>query len=244
MDKEKQKVKNFYDHWETENFPKYIKLLIEFEENLIINIINNSYNFKKIKNNLNNNKNNDSLILDCGCGYGSFYNLTKDYNTLYFDFSMNLLKKFEKKHTLKTNKICGDISNLPFKDNSFDLILCINVLEHIRDYKKALMEIKRVLKPDATAIIVVVNKESLINEDIFNDFIVYHRQLKESDFKNEVGFEIMECKSFYFIHPLFKIFPIFILKRILSIFYKLDSKLNRIFKNKGQFLYIELKKHV
>ena len=23
MDKEKQKVKNFYDHWETENFPKY-----------------------------------------------------------------------------------------------------------------------------------------------------------------------------------------------------------------------------
>ena len=150
----------------------------------------------------------------------------------------------KKKHTLKTNKICGDISNLPFKDNSFDLILCINVLEHIRDYKKALMEIKRVLKPDATAIIVVVNKESLINEDIFNDFIVYHRQLKESDFKNEVGFEIMECKSFYFIPPLFKIFPIFILKRILSIFYKLDGKLNRIFKTKGQFLYIELKKHV
>ena len=237
-EKNMNEIKDFYNNWNVHELPMYVKILMEFEEKLIMDIINNLDDFKEIK------KKKDAVILDCGCGFGSFYNLTKDYNTLYFDFSMNLLKKFEKKHTLKTNKICGDISNLPFKDNSFDLILCINVLEHIRDYKKALMEIKRVLKPDATAIIVVVNKESLINEDIFNDFIVYHRQLKESDFKNEVGFEIMECKSFYFIHPLFKIFPIFILKRILSIFYKLDGKLNRIFKNKGQFLYIELKKHV
>ncbi|ABR56084.1 class I SAM-dependent methyltransferase [Methanococcus aeolicus] len=233
MDKEKQTVKKFYDNWKIENFPKYINLLMEFEEDLLINIINNSDNFKKIKNN---------LILDCGCGHGSYYNLTKEYNAIYFDFSTNLLKKFEKKHNLKTNKICGDISNLPFKDNSFDLILCINVLEHIKDYKKALMEIKRVLKPNAMAIIVVVNKESCINEDIFNDFVVYHRPLKKSDFNNLMGFDLIKCISFYFIPPLFKIFPAFILKRILSIFHKVDIKLNEIFKNKGQFLYIELKK--
>lgn len=131
---------------------------------------------------------------------------------------------------------------MPFKDNSFDLILCINVLEHIKDYKKALMEIKRVLKPNAMAIIVVVNKESCINEDIFNDFVVYHRPLKKSDFNNLMGFDLIKCISFYFIPPLFKIFPAFILKRILSIFHKVDIKLNEIFKNKGQFLYIELKK--
>lgn len=49
MDKEKQTVKKFYDNWKIENFPKYINLLMEFEEDLLINIINNSDNFKKIK---------------------------------------------------------------------------------------------------------------------------------------------------------------------------------------------------
>ena len=37
---------------------------------------------------------------------------------------------------------------LPFADNSFDKIICSEVLEHIPDYQGVLAEIKRVLKPD------------------------------------------------------------------------------------------------
>ncbi|NNL83692.1 MAG: class I SAM-dependent methyltransferase, partial [Winogradskyella sp.] len=41
----------------------------------------------------------------------------------------------------------ADICNLPFDANSFDVILCNHVLEHIPDDKKALSELFRVLKP-------------------------------------------------------------------------------------------------
>ena len=230
------KIKDFYENWEVENLPKYIKILMELEEKLIVDIITNLEDFNNIK------KKKNAVILDCGCGFGSFYNLTKNLNTLYLDFSFNLLKKFENIHNLKTNKICGDVSNLPFKNGSFDLVLCINVLEHIIDYKNALNEIKRVLKNDGIAIFVVVNSESFINEEIFNDFTIYHKPLCLKDFNTE-GFYLKDYKTFYFIPPILKVFPTVILEKISNVFYNgLDSKLGRIFKRKGQFLYVVLKK--
>jgi len=41
----------------------------------------------------------------------------------------------------------ADICNLPFEDNSFDVILCNHVLEHISDDTKAMRELFRILKP-------------------------------------------------------------------------------------------------
>lgn len=40
-----------------------------------------------------------------------------------------------------------DITDIPFDDNSFDLIMCTHVLEHIPDDRKAMSELYRVLKP-------------------------------------------------------------------------------------------------
>jgi len=41
----------------------------------------------------------------------------------------------------------ADITQLPFKNDSFDLIFCNHVLEHIKDDKKAMQELYRVMKP-------------------------------------------------------------------------------------------------
>jgi ubiquinone/menaquinone biosynthesis C-methylase UbiE len=43
--------------------------------------------------------------------------------------------------------IVGDIHALPLKDNSVDAVVCIAVLEHVEDPKKAMSEMYRVLKP-------------------------------------------------------------------------------------------------
>lgn len=43
--------------------------------------------------------------------------------------------------------LAGDALRLPFADASFDAVICSEVLEHIPDYRSAVMEIARVLKP-------------------------------------------------------------------------------------------------
>jgi len=52
-------------------------------------------------------------------------------------------------------KVKMDIHEMPFDDNRFDVILCNHVLEHVRDDRQALREIKRVLKPGGWAILLV-----------------------------------------------------------------------------------------
>ncbi len=49
--------------------------------------------------------------------------------------------------------IKADICNLPFPDNSYDIIFCNHVLEHITDDTKAMKELYRVLKPEGMAIL-------------------------------------------------------------------------------------------
>ncbi|NKI27409.1 class I SAM-dependent methyltransferase [Arenibacter sp. 6A1] len=43
--------------------------------------------------------------------------------------------------------VTADICSLPFQDNSFDVIFCNHVLEHIPDDTKAMQELYRILKP-------------------------------------------------------------------------------------------------
>lgn len=47
----------------------------------------------------------------------------------------------------------ADICNLPFASNSYDIIFCNHVLEHIPDDTKAMKELYRVLKPGGMAIL-------------------------------------------------------------------------------------------
>lgn len=48
-----------------------------------------------------------------------------------------------------------DITDIPFEENTFDVIICSHVLEHVPDDRKAMRELLRVLKPDGWAILQV-----------------------------------------------------------------------------------------
>ncbi len=51
--------------------------------------------------------------------------------------------------------IKGDITDLPFPDDSYDLIVCLHVLEHVPEDRKAISELFRVLRPGGKAVIQV-----------------------------------------------------------------------------------------
>ncbi len=62
----------------------------------------------------------------------------------------------------------ADICNLPFKDDSYDVILCNHVLEHIPDDTKAMQEIFRVLKKGGWAILQIpqdLNRATTFEDD-------------------------------------------------------------------------------
>lgn len=78
-------------------------------------------------------------ILDAGCGEGV---LVDKYRKKGYDITgldLNYSSKFVKK---------GDIKQMPFKDNEFDLALCLDVLEHMNvlEQEKAILELRRVVK--------------------------------------------------------------------------------------------------
>jgi glycosyltransferase involved in cell wall biosynthesis/SAM-dependent methyltransferase len=49
----------------------------------------------------------------------------------------------------------ADVTDLPFDNESFDLVVCLHVLEHVPDDRKAIAEFLRVLRPGGTAVLQV-----------------------------------------------------------------------------------------
>jgi methyltransferase family protein len=48
-----------------------------------------------------------------------------------------------------------DMTDVPFKDDAFDLIVCVHVLEHVSDDRRAMREMVRVLRPGGVAMLLV-----------------------------------------------------------------------------------------
>jgi len=66
----------------------------------------------------------------------------------------------------------ADICDLPFKDNSYDVIFCNHVLEHIPDDTKAMQELYRVLKPGGYGIFQIpqdLNRDVTFEDDSITD---------------------------------------------------------------------------
>ncbi|MCB4799628.1 class I SAM-dependent methyltransferase [Neotamlana laminarinivorans] len=66
----------------------------------------------------------------------------------------------------------ADICNLPFKDNSYDIIFCNHVLEHIPDDTKAMQELYRVMKPGGWGIFQIpqdLNRDVTFEDNTITD---------------------------------------------------------------------------
>lgn len=63
------------------------------------------------------------------------------------------IDRFTRGHYYHPDTIHGDIENLGLESDSQDLIICLHVLEHVENYRKALHEMYRVLSPGGIAVL-------------------------------------------------------------------------------------------
>ena len=102
----------------------------------------------------------DLTILDIGCGTGAMSQKLAAYGQVVSaDFSP-LALEFSRKRGL-TDLCTADAMRLPFREGSFDLIVALDILEHLPDDEAALKEFQRILKPGGRVIATVPAYQSL-----------------------------------------------------------------------------------
>lgn len=80
----------------------------------------------------------DEKILDIGCGTAFYSNLFKNYTGI--DNSQGMLDQ------AKAKVILANAESLPFEDNSFGAVISVTAIHNVKNFKKAIQEIKRVAK--------------------------------------------------------------------------------------------------
>lgn len=105
-----------------------------------------------------------------------FFSSTKKKKVLHFAPEQAFYKLFRTQKNIDYTTtdlfspladVKADICNLPFEDNSYDIILCNHVLEHIPDDTKAMQELYRTLKPGGMGIFQI--PQDLSREFTFSD---------------------------------------------------------------------------
>lgn len=81
-----------------------------------------------------------------------------------------------------------DLTNIQYPDNSFDIIYCSHVLEHIPDDRKAMKELARVLSPDGWAILQVpIDRDTTFEDPSITDPFERERLFGQKDHVRAYG---------------------------------------------------------
>lgn len=163
---------------------------------------------------------------DIGGGYGRLANeyLKRAHKIYIFDYSKSELKQAKETFGDQIETKSGDIYKLPFKDGELDGLLMVRVTHHLKDLKKAINELYRVLKPGGVAVIEVANKRTLPK---MVRFITRRSKVNPFD-KKVANYKEISKDGFYNYHP----------KYVEEIFNKIGFKIERVlsvsnFRSKG-----------
>lgn len=108
-------------------------------------------------------KNSNSKLLDLGCGIGLTLSLLaqKFTNSFGCDIDKRALKATKEildEVGIKIPLVVYNGGKLPFRDNTFDIVTFIEVIEHVQNPDQVLKEVQRVLKKDGILHITTANK--------------------------------------------------------------------------------------
>ena len=139
---------------------------------------------------------NGKRVLDAGAGTGRFTvklaRLGAEVTAL--DISEEILKVLKKKNN-QIAAVIGDVEQLPFPDNNFDIVLGLFLIVHLKQPAVFFQEAYRVLKPDGQLIITNINQKKPPELKTRNGLITiesyYHRPEKVAEKMEKAGFVIL-----------------------------------------------------
>jgi ubiquinone/menaquinone biosynthesis C-methylase UbiE len=136
---------------------------------------------------------NQGKVLDFGCGDGYFasFAFNNISNLIGVDVRSSRINETTNKNLYK-KQVFYDGKTLPFKNNTFDLIVSSSVLEHIKTLDRSLTEIERVLKPGGLFLTTVMTnnwEKYLLGKKIFgNSYASWIR-------KNQEHYQLLSAKE-------------------------------------------------
>ena len=167
-------------------------------------------------------KSTDSYILDAGCGTGKNIEIIKacGYKVFGIDISENAIEFCHKRNIFEVS--IANITNIPFRDNFFDVIFSMDVIHNLDDYsiKRSVKEFYRVLKPSGVLIINCAALEWLRSQ---HDDIVNLR--KRFTKKEIIG--LFSDFDFEIIKLSYRVFFLFIPVALIKIVKKIIKKISR-----------------
>ena len=111
-------------------------------------------------------------------------------------------------HLKAASWICDDVTNMAFKDDVFDKIICFSMFPHIQRPEKALEECLRILKSGGNLLILHTSDSdtlnafhATLNEPVKNDRLIPASHL--ALLMKEKGFQIKHCEeasNLYWLH--------------------------------------------
>lgn len=169
-------------------------------ENMSQAVWYNHWTLKKFEQNLKGD------ILEVGCGIGNFTNTLVRFGKVWaFDINNEHVKQTEKLVDRKIRVGFGDVENGKyfFNDQKFDTVVCLNVLEHIKDDSSALNNLFKLLKKEGRLILLVPAHQFLYGEidKSIGHFRRYVKRQLISKLK-QTGFKIVSSRSLNFLGAL------------------------------------------
>lgn len=126
------------------------------------------------------------LDVACGEGYGAHLLAERAISVVGVDLDANVVAHAQIKYNLPNlSFLQGDCASLPLYDNSVDLVVCFETLEHHAEHEEMMSEICRVLSPNGVLIISTPDRRHYSDErNYVNPFHV--RELYADEFRQMV----------------------------------------------------------
>ena len=156
----------------------------------------------------------DATILDIGTSTGTNLRMLRTLgfgNVQGLDASDEAIRFCVQKGFDTVRK--GDLCNMPFASNAFDLVLATDVIEHVDDDTQAMTEIARILRPGGAALITVPTFRCLWG--LQDEIATHKRRYRKSELlalATRSGMQIE--RQYYFNYLLF--LPIWLGRRLLQ----------------------------